>query len=1273
MMRFAQRLKLLKFTLQAVLVAGATLVNAADGLVGYWPLDEGAGNVLDELSGHSSAAVVRDGELLWARDGESAGLRFEKDRQQEISLPSSSAWDYAQGQEGALTICFRVKIEEPGWILDHRFGGIPGAWGFMVQGKRLVFSVYLDQPWEDDRKSVNLGFGDVGGAWHHIALVWKRGKDGWLKAYVDGVETDSADNVPVTASYVNPLAIGGRNSGGFGWATGCMKELAIFNRALEADRIAEIAKGGIQLNTPLSISLLRTGKILYAPDAQAEITTRVRNTSGQPQQATLELDLITLLRDVRQVATHDIDLAPGKSIVFSETAPLDGLDYGCEIRATVRQGENVVAEKREYFQVSDNMWAVGIGGTFGSALHTGLGKSDSVPELARKRYINNFELFFWSPCDWSLHLAPAQEWWSGQACYHQNEDELKALIQSAHEHGIKVAMYASCNPAGPFAWETARRHPGWFLDGRQKLKTIPPELVEQLDRWNVPEYRKTHGNPPWVVLSPDLRKLEILDYGIDRIIESAKAYDWDAVRFDGHYTIRGFDEISARNMRRLKERVWAEVPDFQFGYNYGRAPEWRGGVTHEMREAMAGGGLYLQEGIRRFRYTTDTYTGWHHYATNELRVAKMVKAMGGHYHCMWEVGNHPAPTAYYKFVYGLIAGGHPAVFDGNVPLSSDWGAFMTRWSGLLWDQALQREKTDGITVSDDRVQWQELVQEAVLDKNRKLVVIHLVNPPPDDSINDTRFPEKRAPFDVRFRAEEGALIKAVKLVSPHLRPFDIDIPVSGRSKTVRVAVPGLEHWTILAIELSGTFDPPSTPPKFSEPPDPQRVQAAMHGAVTKRIIDPNKDEVEVADDDSTEGVIHETNQGSSGIGGHTAIDTLADDGIAQMQTYEHMSKGHGQRFMGKTNVTMLQPGKYRVDYRIRWTAEQPDQFWKAILYVTVPNQENGTERTFRTQIASPNCWGDENGEAFIGRPDQYRAMEDAGDYHYYSVEVEVRFPTYISAAAIVDTNRSGGQKLFLDHIRIASTEPYGDEHLNTWFSLAKPGNDDAVVDALADALEAGKDTDVAVEKVDTKPLRVPNGQAPERLLEIRGVQAGPYGVAASLPVTTAYDLPSDYRALYDFDCVILVNFDCSFTTWEQRRILRDFVLDGGRLVVLGGIATLGQGAMKNTYLEELMPVLLKGDGEIVPCTPPAALDWPAAKSADLGVVLWRHDVSPRDQAQVLATAAGKPVLLRNPCGKGTVLVFAGTVLGDGQATPDVFWQKPAWGELLKSMALSKGD
>jgi len=146
---------------------------------------------------------------------------------------------------------------------------------------------------------------------------------------------------------------------------------------------------------------------------------------------------------------------------------------------------------------------------------------------------------------------------------------------------------------------------------------------------------------------------------------------FDSGGFRGHFvdgTFNGNDVVNLRNMRRTKERLWARYPNYLFGVNTdntagtdGRAyPLSAGDMSREMREMLAGGGLWMGEAIKQFSNGSVTYRRWSEFARD-----------------------------LYQFVIGLMIGAHP--YGGEhvgLPGSSNWGGFMTRWGGLFWDAQL---------------------------------------------------------------------------------------------------------------------------------------------------------------------------------------------------------------------------------------------------------------------------------------------------------------------------------------------------------------------------------------------------------------------------------------------------------------------------------------------------------------------------------------------------------------------------------------------------------
>jgi uncharacterized membrane protein len=136
-------------------------------------------------------------------------------------------------------------------------------------------------------------------------------------------------------------------------------------------------------------------------------------------------------------------------------------------------------------------------------------------------------------------------------------------------------------------------------------------------------------------------------------------------------------------------------------------------------------------------------------------------------------------------------------------------------------------------------------------------------------------------------------------------------------------------------------------------------------------------------------------------------------------------------------------------------------------------------------------------------------------------------------------------------------------------------------------------------------------------------------------------------------------------------MLNDFVNDGGRLVVLGGPWSLGQGTFPGTMLEKILPFEIskaQTTKEIIPCDPPLLLGTkPGTPYDDKPTLFWRHQLPLKQGAEVLAYAGDTPVAASSNSGKGSVAVFAGTVLGEEKKGELPFWKSKFWPILLNRM------
>jgi len=969
-----------------------------------------------------------------------------------------------------------------------------------------------------------------------------------------------------------------------------------------------------QAANPLNIDQLRSDKVLYTPGGKGVLSVTVKSATAARKTGTLTIRLRSGLKEAREVVRHEVTAdRKGTTVEVPFIAPQR---WGAEVVSEL-QCEGKTDVRREYFSAAANFWEVGIGHAYPIFTQGQRGRKmiASLPATLRSKYSNWLDLFFWAPCDWSRLTPPAKLWWGGQTSYPHDEDNLQALIKALKKGGIRVAAYVSRNPAGPFGWETARQHPEWFGGGRFSGRHYN---VEQLDHYNDPEWRakQEKRNIGWYGLRVDLTQEEPLHYGIDQIIASVRHYGWDAVRFDGHYTT-GFDAVSTRNMRRLKERVLKVHPDFRFGYNWGRAPEWRGGFTHELREAMAGGGMYMQEGIRHWSYTRESYKTWSRYAENEMRIAKRIQSLGGSYHCIMDLKGKLTPAQrYYKLVHSLIAGGHPAYGTHSaVSGCPSWGAFMTRWSEVLWHPHLRRSPAveKQIQVGDEAVRWKPFIQECVLAPDRKRLVVHLLNPPTDDAISRGKLPPplERA-VTVTFSVPPNEAVRKVWLIRPNQQPFGQPLPFKGADRKASVTVPRLEHWAIVVAEVCGRFAVPPTPPPFTEQPDLGRARGGQGNTVH---ADPNK-EAHAPSISPAEGFERLLNRGSANIG-----NPIVDDPGSPLGKVQGRRKGQQRVRMGMWWIGHP-VGRYDVYLRVKWTDARPEH----------------TPQMLKTQISvtyKPKRW---QTAALVtpGYPDAPKdaiVLKEKGRYHDYKIAtVDAWWAGCFCFVTDASTTKAGDNQIFQERVIFKLVKPFSDQMLEEHGAKfpPKPAN-----------------------------LRTPRGASPKKVFVRAGMFWQYYMKDAPFEYTLGYELPKTYEELYQYDAVILANVDCGGL--KCRKMLRNYLADGGRLVLLGGNHALKRSAFGNTFISDLLPFRLTQENAVVRLRQPALLGLKkASPAAERPAVFWRHVVEPYPESTVLAWAGGVPISLRRVVGKGIVTAFVGTALGTPGKRETPFWKTGFW-------------
>ena len=976
----------------------------------------------------------------------------------------------------------------------------------------------------------------------------------------------------------------------------------------------------IEKISPVGVTEIRTDKILYKPEEEGKLTVKLKNFSARKAKVGLKVLLRSGLGDLTEL--HNKEVVAGSAEQALEIPFTVQARWGAE--ASVVLTYNGKEETwRTYLGATDNFWEMGIGHAYPIFTQGDRGQKliRGVPGQLRKKYTNWLDLFFWAPCDWSRLTPDSQLWWGGQTGYPHDEENLQTFIKVLQKQGIRVSAYVSRNAAGPHGWETARQHPEWFGGGRFSGRYN----VEHLDHYNDPEWRAKQEELDlgWYGVKVDLNQLEPLDYGIDQIIKSVDHYGWDAVRFDGHYTM-GFDEVSTRNMRRLKERVLEAHPKFRFGYNWGRAPEWKGGFNQELREAMAGGGMYMQEGIREWAYTRERYWSWNHFAENEMRIAKRVKALGGSYHCILDLqGDLSVAQRFYKLVYSLACGAHPAYGTHYaVTGSPSWGAFMTRWAELLWHPHLQKVSKPGkrLQVDADQVVWEPFLQESVLTSDRKLVVAHLVNPPTHDGINKGQLPSPlEKAIVVKLKLGEGEIFQKALLLTPDQEPFARELEAKLAGRDVSLKVPRLQHWAIVVAELGGSFEVPAKPPAFTEQPDLTGIPVGGGKSVA---ADPNKEEVARRILPS-EGLERLLDSGSVNIGSPMVDDPDSPLGVVQGRRRDQTSARMGKWWLSAP------AGGYEIYLRVKWTDDK----------------ENHTPQRLDTQISatlSNPVWH----RATLVTPDYPDPPEGAivmkakGDYHDYKIaDLERWWDGSCRFLTSARTNKAGDNQIFQERVIFKRVRTFSDQDLQEHGTNVK-----------------GKPAG----------LRKPLGASPQKIFVQAGMFWKTYLEDAPFEYDLGYALPKDHQEIYQYDAIVLANTGCGGL--GHRKVLRDYVEDGGRLVILGGNHALRYNGHANTFLEDAFPFQLMEEDAVIQLDTPATLGLKKnAPAPDSPALFWKHKIKSHPDSTILAWAGEDPISLRRDSGKGLVTVFTGTPLGAASEGQTPFWETNFWKKHLLTL------
>lgn len=1087
---------------------------------------------------------------------------------------------------------------------------------------------------------------------------------------------------------------------------------------------ASLAQAPAPVN-PVQLVKIFPNKVRYQRGEQGTVQVVLHNTTATEQAVTLEGDITQELALVTPLPQRKVTVPANNDLAIDLPFTAPARDYGCAVSVRVMQDDKEIARALDMCNVAENVWNVALGASLnigsssGYAWQTPEGLQNDLKK-SRANYFNWWEKMFWAPDDWGDLTPKEEKWRSGEGGRLEVKSTIKNFITLAKANGIASVTYGKCVSGGPAGWEIARRHPDWFLQnpyGQPSGGTYNTAYFPRA-KWNSIQ-GNAGGLSQWFYLYPRLTSLAALDWGIDQLILSAQEYGWDGVRFDGDFTANsGSDEGAARNQRRMKERIWAKLPNYVFGFNEGYGPPSSDPSTwnHGLRETLAGGGHWMNEGISfdgpgKWAISPNNfYISYEEYWRKMNQEADSLRKAGASYHIIYGVPDNIRGA--YKFLLATQAGAHP-VYGSSAEVAgcANWGRFLTRWSAFVWDINL-RNRPDADAEIRSAVPLWHAVKERVVDGETKTTVVHLIVPPTLNEIaaEGVQVGAPAQQVEVRARIPVNERVVRTMVIATEHPDTALEITSTREDEWVTAVVPEVKGWSIVVFECAGTFTSP-TYPKFTEPPNAEKVKEGEANASTALSNDPLKPGKEAENPDKRSISVAHTY-------GVKESEQVKDPEAAGGVCYRIASGGQGG--IAHAVFQDLALGRYRVTARMKLLPDKDGDPKAGYGGFYIPlagsaycelrgNDYQLKPNWHASDFKTPGKYEDFSGEFdFLGDGNQIVPilgwMGISGVICVDTISIE-KINSYSDAEVVKMLEEMVAKTEKSYEAQAANAEKSG-QPFKRWTASKKPelsspanvelkkqggGLNILVVNGLyfdlyriPEALTAlGKVLDatpelklaegIAEPRKESDPLPAPvkaNADAGE-------VRVNYVAMDVTEVNTTLSGYPETFADLCNYDAVVLLNVSASCLSLPERIRLRDFVKAGGGLLVLGGNFTLGQGQLKGTFLEDMLPVTLATAEakDVRQAAKPLQLSKPANSPAHLlsGVVwkepaylYWRHIVKPKPEAGVELLAGGEPVLFSGVFGKGRVVVFTGTVLGELAAKEQPFWQSDGWIRVMQN-------
>jgi hypothetical protein len=520
-------------------------------------------------------------------------------------------------------------------------------------------------------------------------------------------------------------------------------------------RVTNVTGYNYEPETGVMLAEARPERLFYFTGENVNGVVTLSNPTKESKSVQVRAWLEQGLDRKTAVQTKDVTVVSSSSQTVTFTWPAKEVArYGQSLIVELLADGKVTGTGGDCFSSADNVWRVGIAGghpVAWTAAHVkDLAGIERSVDVFRDNYVNTFEKFFWAPDDFAKMTVESPEWYSGQARYHENLERFKHMCEYGRKIGVLPTTYGKSIGSGSAARDFIRANPEMIWGFGGIMDFIPD--TEELAKWDiVPE--KPWQSTAWA--NYNMNDPAVVQHGIDQIIASSKQFGWVGVRFDGHFQARtgkhrvgdkivdfspdDADRQTAANQKALKVQTLKVFPDYVFGYNFANCTlDQR--FQSNLREAIElceGGGHIMDEYAKANAGGNHPYRKWADFSLMMVRQTEQVRRLGGELFPMLAGGQ----VGWYQTIFTLTAGAHP----NNQYIPQSLGRFATRYGEILWGSNLRNVWNPlGMVIVRPGVMWENFVREERLDDRHKRLIIHLVNPPLQESATETALVEKES-------------------------------------------------------------------------------------------------------------------------------------------------------------------------------------------------------------------------------------------------------------------------------------------------------------------------------------------------------------------------------------------------------------------------------------------------------------------------------------------------------------------------------------------------